>query len=100
MKSQNKPGPWTVTRDTPTGSEELKLCVRCGSMNRTLDIDFHCSTCYRNLEAELARYKAALEQIADGFICHGAGCIYCEGHRTHPSSYEARIARTALDGDR
>ncbi len=35
------------------GDKQHKPCARCGRLDRSLDLDFHCSTCYR--EALLTR---------------------------------------------
>jgi hypothetical protein len=35
-------------------------CARCGSTDRRLDADFHCSTCYANSESEANRLREAL----------------------------------------
>ena len=42
-----------------------RRCVRCDSSDRSLDVDFHCATCWRNLEAERDRLRAELKQLRD-----------------------------------
>jgi hypothetical protein len=37
---------------------DARVCARCASSDRSLDADFHCSTCYANAQAEIARLKA------------------------------------------
>jgi chromosome segregation ATPase len=44
---------------------ESKPCARCGSMDRKIDLDFHCSTCYRNLEAELNAAKRTIQNLQE-----------------------------------
>jgi hypothetical protein len=41
-----------------------KPCVSCGSTDRSLDIDFHCSTCYRNLEDKIL-YRTKVDAKQD-----------------------------------
>ena len=40
-----------------------KICIRCGADNPSLDLDWHCSTCYRELLAENKRLKAEIEKM-------------------------------------
>ena len=48
-----------------TISRSNKPCVSCGSTDRNLDIDFHCSTCYRNLEQKILNRSIKVDDKQD-----------------------------------
>lgn len=47
------------------------VCVRCGSTDRGLDLDFHCSTCWGNLLARREALKNDLFEARQALIREG-----------------------------